>query len=134
GEVVAFRQVLEAVNDAWVNNRDQVEQNAGAIATALAQSTAGERTALPDQRDLEAAVTALVEQEDAAHGGFGSAPKFPVAPVMLFLLERAAHGDETALALAHRTLSAMAASALRDPVEGGFFRYSTQADWSEPHY
>jgi len=134
GEVVSFRQVLEAVTDAWVNNRDQVEQNAGAIAAALAQSTVGERAALPDDRDLAAAVTALVEQEDPLHGGFGGAPKFPVAPVMLFLLGRGAAGDEVAAALAERTLTAMAASALRDPVEGGFFRYSTMADWSEPHY
>ena len=28
----------------------------------------------------------------------------------------------------------MGASALRDPVDGGFFRYATRADWSEPHY
>ncbi len=28
----------------------------------------------------------------------------------------------------------MGASPLRDPVEGGFFRYATRADWSEPHY
>jgi len=134
GEVVSFRQVLEAVDDAWVNNREQVEQNAGAIATALAQSTVGERSSLPDQRDLAASVAVLAEQEDALHGGFGDAPKFPVAPVVLFLLRRAAAGDEDARGLAERTLSAMAASALRDPVDGGFFRYSTRADWTEPHY
>jgi uncharacterized protein YyaL (SSP411 family) len=28
----------------------------------------------------------------------------------------------------------MAASPLRDPVDGGFFRYATKRDWSEPHY
>ena len=28
----------------------------------------------------------------------------------------------------------MGASPLRDPVEGGFFRYATRADWSDPHY
>ena len=28
----------------------------------------------------------------------------------------------------------MGASPLRDPVDGGFFRYATRADWSEPHY
>ena len=134
GEVVSFRQVLEAVDDAWVNNREQVEQNAGAIATALAQSTVGERSSLPDQRDLAASVAVLAEQEDALHGGFGDAPKFPVAPVVLFLLRRAAAGDEDARGLAERTLSAMPASALRDPVDGGFFRYSTRADWTEPHY
>jgi uncharacterized protein YyaL (SSP411 family) len=28
----------------------------------------------------------------------------------------------------------MAASALRDEVDGGFFRYATARDWSDPHY
>ena len=28
----------------------------------------------------------------------------------------------------------MAASPLRDPVEGGFFRYATRSDWGDPHY
>lgn len=36
--------------------------------------------------------------------------------------------------MADRALTAMAASPLRDPVEGGFFRYATRPDWSVPHY
>ncbi|MER7975505.1 hypothetical protein ABTX35_42000, partial [Streptomyces sp. NPDC096080] len=36
--------------------------------------------------------------------------------------------------LAERSLKLMGASPLRDPVEGGFFRYATRADWSDPHY
>ena len=37
-------------------------------------------------------------------------------------------------AVADRALAAMAGSALRDPVEGGFFRYATRRDWTVPHY
>lgn len=33
-----------------------------------------------------------------------------------------------------RTLDAMLEGGLHDRVEGGFFRYSTLPDWSEPHY
>jgi len=51
-----------------------------------------------------------------------------------FLLERGAAGDERAEAFARRTLATMAASGLRDPIEGGFFRYAVQRDWTEPHY
>jgi uncharacterized protein YyaL (SSP411 family) len=64
----------------------------------------------------------------------GGAPKFPVAPAQLALLGLGAGGDRAALALASRTLRRMAASPLRDPVEGGFFRYSTRRDWGDPHY
>jgi uncharacterized protein YyaL (SSP411 family) len=52
-------------------------------------------------------------------------------PALAFLLD---HGGEPARALAERTLERMAASPLRDPVEGGFFRYAVHRDWSEPHY
>ena len=73
----------------------------------------------------------LVAYEDPQFGGFGAAPKFPMVPVLDFLL---AAGHPDALALADRALTAMAASRLRDDVEGGFFRYATRRDWSDPHY
>ncbi|MEO8095765.1 MAG: thioredoxin domain-containing protein, partial [Pseudolysinimonas sp.] len=72
-------------------------------------------------------------------GGLGSsaqgwAPKFPNTPVISFLLARGAVGDQAAEEFARRTLATLAASGLRDPVEGGFFRYATMRDWTEPHY
>ena len=120
----AFRQVLDAVLDAWHNRRDEVERNGAAIVDALAQEH-------PVEGDLPTefgpVLDALEALEDATHGGFGAAPKFPVSPVLRFLVERGAP-------LGARTLDAMAASPLRDPVDGGFFRYSTQRDWHDPHY
>ena len=38
--------------------------------------------------------------------------------------------NPAASAVADRALAAMAGSALRDPVEGGFFRYATRRDWT----
>ena len=127
----AFRQVLDAVVDAWQNHRDDVEQSSAMVAEALRAQPAADGD-LPT--DFAPIVAELVGYEDTRYGGFGGAPKFPVAPVVQFLLERGAAGDEDAAALAGRTLEAMAASDLRDPVEGGFFRYATRRDWTEPHY
>lgn len=166
----SFRQVLGAMHDAWRDRRDEVESNASTVVEALAAQ--GRRTAgeLPDGAALDAAVDELIAYEDAEFGGFGTAPKFPMAPVLDFLLtvggvsgtsgtsadadaatstrvngtsttstrastdSVATKGARRALALAERTLVAMAASDLRDPIEGGFFRYSTQRDWTDPHY
>ena len=130
----AFRQVLEAVVDAFTNRRDEVEGNAAHIASAL--RALGDRTpgALPGEAQFAAIVAELAQYEDAEHGGFGGAPKFPVGTVLGLLLDRGSLGDATAEALAERTLTAMAGSDLRDRIEGGFFRYSTMADWSDPHY
>ena len=134
GQHPAFRQVLESVTDAWTTRRGKVEASGAAIAHALAQSRGVESELVVDFAPV---IDALAAAEDLEHGGFGGAPKFPVTPVLRFLLDRGArtaeHSPEAA-GLAERTLEAMAASALRDPVDGGFFRYSTQGDWTEPHY
>ncbi|KZC95324.1 MULTISPECIES: thioredoxin domain-containing protein [Clavibacter] len=138
----SFRQVLDAVADAWTTRRDQVEQGAGQLSSAIREASARGSVAspLPDDAALDRVAAELAGFEDGEHGGFGSAPKFPVAPVVLLLDTLAESGvlaaprAEATRALVRRTLDAMAGSDLRDPVEGGFFRYSTRRDWSEPHY
>jgi uncharacterized protein len=135
--IPSFRAVLEAMVEAWEQRRDDIEEVAGRLATALASATseaASGEGRLANEAELGAVVDELVGFEDTEFGGFGGAPKFPVAPVIGFLLERADAGDERAGELATRTLAAMAASPLRDRVDGGFFRYSTRRDWTEPHY
>ncbi|WP_285116035.1 DUF255 domain-containing protein [Leifsonia sp. fls2-241-R2A-40a] len=127
----SFRQVLDAVWDAWSVRRTEVESDAGKVQQALAAAAQAATAVsdLPGDAQLDAAVAQLSEAEDPEFGGFGSAPKFPVAPILDFLLSRPA-GHE----LAARTLRRMAESPLRDAVDGGFFRYATRRDWSEPHY
>ena len=129
----SFSQVLDAVQEAWTQRRDQVEDSAAKVAAALG-SAITETPPGPLPTSVDGVVAELVGYEDTEFGGFGGAPKFPVAPVLLFLLERGARGDAEALGLAERTLATMAGSALRDAVEGGFFRYSTRRDWGDPHY
>ncbi|MFT2815527.1 thioredoxin domain-containing protein [Leifsonia sp. A12D58] len=129
----AFRQVLDAVVETWATQREAVLASADQIATALAEAAAqlGASSApLPTDEELQNAVSELVAYEDTTHGGFDGAPKFPVAPTLGFLLQHPGSGQQLAL----RTLKRMGASPLRDPVEGGFFRYAVRADWSEPHY
>jgi len=140
--VPAFRQVLAAVAEAWTERRGEIDQTADAVAGALAEAG----TAVRDRpattlttADLTGAAEALAAREDPLHGGFGGpaapAPKFPVATALRFLQtpvirERASE----AASVVDRALTAMAASPLRDPVEGGFFRYATRPDWTVPHY
>ena len=135
----AFRQVLDAVVDAWSNRRAEVLSNANTVASAIAAQGEHAVGELPVGEAWDRIVRELVGFEDAEFGGFGGAPKFPMVPVLLFLLDRGSLGDASpscaeAERLAERSLTAMAESELRDPIEGGFFRYSTMRDWTEPHY
>ncbi|HPU03349.1 MAG TPA: DUF255 domain-containing protein, partial [Rhodoglobus sp.] len=125
----AFREILDAVLQAWRDRRQEVENNGDLIAEALA--TRPEVSSA--EVDFASVVSDLGAQEDLQYGGFGGAPKFPVAPVLRMLVDRGRGGDAAAAALAARCLDAMAASDLRD-ADGGFFRYATRRDWTEPHY
>ena len=52
-----------------------------------------------------------------------------------FLLRRhAATGDQRPLAVARRSLDAMADGGIHDQLGGGFHRYSTDAEWLVPHF
>ncbi|WP_209748541.1 MULTISPECIES: thioredoxin domain-containing protein [Micrococcaceae] len=139
----SFRQVLEAVREAWVERRGGVEQNAETLARGMAETqlaAAVQLTGLPDPVDaglLSEAVRVLARSEDQNDGGFGTAPKFPPSPIVEFLIRHAAAVSETADAakdMAGRTLAAMARSALFDQLDGGFARYSVTRDWSVPHF
>lgn len=132
--VPAFRQVLDAVIEAWRDKRDDVQAAGVAVRDAVAASRPPAAVGEPGATEFDAAVARLLTLEDEEFGGLGREPKFPNAPVISFLLERGARGDEAADAFARRTLATLAASGLRDPVEGGFFRYATRRDWTEPHY
>ena len=144
----SFRQVLDAVWEAWTERRDGLEGQAAALAEGLggvfsSQLLNLDGGAAPVEPGLlSEAVSALVRLEDPEHGGLGRAPKFPPSPVLEFLVRHAAapaeegEGGTAAVArgLAGRTLAAMCRSALFDALGGGFARYSVTADWSLPHY
>ncbi|WP_396655258.1 thioredoxin domain-containing protein [Microbacterium sp.] len=131
----AFRQVLEAVRDAWIERRDAVSATGRALVEALAEASAASAPAdLPTRDDLVAAAERLAALEDPVHGGFGTAgPKFPTVPALRFL-QAMRQDAPAAAAVASRALAAMVAGDLRDDVEGGFFRYATRPDWRVPHY
>lgn len=133
----AFREVLTAITEAWTQRRADVDETASAVVAALTAERPAPSSSGWGSAELSAVTSALERVEDREFGGFGGEPKFPVTPVLTFLLELGSpgpSGQSDARALAERTLAAMAASPLRDPVEGGFFRYAVHRDWSEPHY
>lgn len=144
GGRASFRQVLEAVVEAWRDRSDEVTATADSLFAALSEPSwqpPQAATVWPGctllAGQLAQAVEAFRQAEDSLHGGFGTAPKFPPTPALKFLIHYAAGSGpvaEQAYALAGRTLAAMTRSALFDQVSGGFCRYSVTADWSEPHY
>jgi len=134
GDTPSFRMVLDAILEAWGDRRDEVEGAAAAVLDALAHSRTEAASALPTPVELDDAVDRLARLEDPEFGGLGRGSKFPNAPVLWLLEQRAAAGNPEAAGFASRTLDTLGRSPLRDEVEGGFFRYAVNRDWTEPHY
>jgi uncharacterized protein YyaL (SSP411 family) len=124
-----WRSVLDAVAQAWDERREEIEAGGARIAERLR----GGALLRPSERDLDPgvldeAVDGLRRSYDRANGGFGSAPKFPPASSIEFLLRR----GETEIST--HTLRAMASGGMYDQVGGGFARYSVDPYWLVPHF
>ena len=132
----SFRQVLESVERAWREQRPEVEAAGGRLVQGLveqARLAAGSDD--PTASLLETATAAIEASFDPTNGGWGRAPKFPQPMTIEYLLRRhLATGDARPLAIARRSLDAMADGGLRDQLGGGFHRYSTDAHWLVPHF
>ena len=131
----AFRQVLEAITDAWTERRSELESASTRIVDAIsARLDLGEPAALTADV-LDAAVASLATTFDEGSAGFGGAPKFPPSMLLEFLLRNYARtGQGPALRMARATLDAMARGGIYDQLAGGFARYSVDADWVVPHF
>ena len=130
-----FRQLLTAVTDAWRDRREELLSSSEQIVAALSSSGARVGGAAPDTAFLDAAAAALVRSADPVRGGFGTAPKFPPAMPLEFLLRHYERtGSPAALAVVERTGEAMARGGMYDQLAGGFARYSVDADWVVPHF
>ncbi len=94
----AFTQVLQAVSAAWQERSEQISASGERLREQLSGAARLEPSGEPiDPRSLDEAVATLGRSYDAVQGGFGSAPKFPQAPVLEFLLCRAGQGAQMAL-------------------------------------
>ena len=131
----AFRQVLEALTDAWTNRRGEVAKVAADVSDHLQQEVALAGEEPLDADLLAGAVRALAGDFDAQVGGFGTSPKFPPSMVLEFLLRHAARtGSPNASGMADKTLRSMARGGIFDQLAGGFARYSVDRGWVVPHF
>jgi uncharacterized protein YyaL (SSP411 family) len=134
--MAGFPRVLASVADAYRTRRDEVEEQAGLLASHLQAQLAVPPAGIdPARQELDAATARLASTFDEVRGGFGGAPKFPTPMALEFLL-RSWHrsGDPTTLNMVTRTLDAMADGGIHDQLGGGFARYSTDARWLVPHF
>ena len=130
----SFVQLLQGIDQAWREQRGELEESAARLVGQLAESSRTAQGPAPGPDLLDTAIALIERAFDATNGGWGGAPKFPQPMTVEVLLRRAAAGDRRALPMARRTLDRMADGGLRDQLGGGFHRYATDAIWLVPHF
>jgi uncharacterized protein YyaL (SSP411 family) len=136
-----FIQLMNAITDAWINRRDDIENNIAALMESLNRTSRitnqskNAEPALIGSQHLNAAVEQMRQSFDVNWGGFGSAPKFP-STMNLDLLLRVYldNPNPDLLEILTTSLDAMASGGMYDHLGGGFARYSVDAQWLVPHF
>ena len=131
-------ELLPMIGEAWRTKRPEILRSAVEVSAAVERGTIRLRRQRGDKltaATLDEAFRELAEDFDRARGGFGGAPKFPIAHHIGFLLrywQRTGKGE--ALGMAGKTLKAMRRGGIFDHLGFGFHRYSTDANWLVPHF
>ena len=142
-----FPSILRTIARGWREERAKLVAE-GDRAIAVLREHYLDKTPEPSADDLtiaggtafEKCFQYYFEAFDPAHGGFGSAPKFPRASNLDFLFRCAAiqgvasESGAEAVKLAGATLRAMAAGGIHDHIGGGYHRYSVDEAWFVPHF
>ncbi len=131
-----FLQLMNAVDDAWRNRRDDINGNVEALVENIGRTSQIRQSG--DKASIDAFRAAVAQYDstfDSQWGGFGGAPKFP-GTMALELLLRAYLNDESPRTreMITTTLDAMASGGMYDHLGGGFARYSVDEKWLVPHF
>ena len=129
----AFREILEAVSDAWATKRAGVLDQGARLLAALAPppKTSGGI----DAGILAPAAGLLLGATDPIAGGIEGAPKFPNAPIFRLLWWHAArNSDQDARDAVCLLLDNLCQGGIYDHLGGGIARYAVDARWLVPHF
>lgn len=130
-----FGSVLKKIADYWDTRSSEVRAQAKEVTHQLQATRRISSPISISESVLLEAVDQFQEDFDETHGGFGSAPKFPPAMGLSFLLRSHRRtGNPRTLTMVTKTLDMMAAGGIYDHIGGGFARYSTDARWLVPHF
>lgn len=131
-----FIKLMEAIDDAWRNRRNDLQENVDALIEAIGRTSGITPVPAVDAQQLvSTTIGALQSSFDATWGGFGRAPKFPSTfGLDLMLRVSLLNNDSHLVDMVRTSLDAMAAGGMYDHLGGGFSRYSVDDKWLAPHF
>ncbi|MBF0317451.1 MAG: thioredoxin domain-containing protein [Nitrospirae bacterium] len=130
-------EIAARINDLWRSNKADLIALADKAMDAIKASlnTVSITMEYPHASLFDKAYQRLSENHDRENGGFGTAPKFPAAHNLAFLMRHFRRtNDPNALQMVETTLSKLRQGGIFDQLGFGFHRYATDARWLVPHF
>ncbi|MDO8737207.1 MAG: DUF255 domain-containing protein [Thermoleophilia bacterium] len=131
-----MKRLLTDVRDLYANNLDEIRTAIKNIREQREAAVVSPPEGPPPGPSVAAHLLEVTgDVYDRDYGGFGSTTKFPYVNVLSLILAILSEGTIAELEMMlTTTLDAMSAGGMYDHVGGGFFRYSTDREWTTPHY
>jgi len=123
----AFKDVLQTIADIYQKQQHDIIKQNEQLRKILNYEVQSSEKIILNKQPIYLAHKKLENTYDSLNGGFGQAPKFPHTTCLEFL-------SQDSSSLVTDTLMHMAQGGIYDQLGGGFFRYSTDAEWRIPHF
>jgi len=136
---ISFKKVLTGLAALWekdtVKPRDLARRALLKMSFEKEQANSTVSESFSSNRLNQKLIENTYRIADEFMGGFGQQSRFPMAPQLkVLLLKQAAEPDDRLKTFLRLTLDQMADIGLRDHLAGGFYRYTVDPQWLEPHY
>ncbi len=129
-----FVELLDRLKSRWKQSPGELNELARNMFNFTAQQNA-QRIKMSNTDLVQALLMKVQESMDELGGGIGQQAKFPMPYLMLSLLEIYEQLEYDWLrSFLVLTLQQMVNEGLHDAVGGGFFRYTEDPGWQQPHY
>ncbi len=131
----AFKEILSGLANAWQTDRSEVLKVGQQVSAHLQTQNKNQKSDLLVREHYDAIAKSISNSYDWGYGGWGSAPKFPQAMTIEFMLAHSVINNQPEhLKLIQHCLQAMSRGGMYDVIGGGFSRYSTDNFWRVPHF
>ncbi len=133
--MMSFSSLLEVIADKYKNEKSVLTDEADKVLQHLNPKEDKIQATKLDTSIINRVSEQAKQLFDSEHGGFNKAPKFPQASTLSLLIDiYKITNDQATLDMVTLSLNSMAKGGLRDLIEGGFCRYSTDNEWLVPHF
>ena len=135
---IPWKQLLMNLADTYRRTPGKLEQQANDIKKGIQNiqtvETGSDITPFREQ-EIQERMETIQRYLDHNYGGIKGIPKFPMPVLYQFLLKYHFHiGNQTTLNHVLFTLKKMKEGGIYDHLGGGFARYSTDKEWTIPHF